>query len=145
MSGSYDPWSAIIGQIVAGAARNMGQTGAGATSSERGGYGYENKQPGMVYQAAPAMESNHVSPTAQIMQATGGIPVAQQKQVPGVGDALKGEEQMLRNVTPSQGGFMQAPTDYHSDTPWSQPYLKYAQYGQYPQYSSAIPSYSSER
>lgn len=130
---SFEPWSAIIGQIVSGAARNMSQTKAGADKSESETYGVYDKNPqqGMFMQQGPAMENNAVSPTAQIMQATGGIPVSMQKQVPGVGAALKGEEGMLRNTLPSVGGYMQGPSSVNSDMP---PYM-----------NSALPDYLKRR
>lgn len=107
---SYDPYSFIIGQIVKGAARNMKETEQYGKASEQNALrgriqGNESASNPIVYQQAPEIKSTAVSPTAQITAAATGLSVDQQKQVPTVGDALRGEESNLRNVTPAVGGY----------------------------------------
>lgn len=116
---SYDPWSAIIGQIVQGAARNMKETGKGAQQAEKGGYAYDNQSPQMTYQQAPQMQSNATSPTGNLTAfAVPGMTRQQQGMVPVIGQALQGEEAMLRNVQSAPGAYQQAPTEpYDSRKP----------------------------
>lgn len=109
----------IISAIVQGAARNMKETGQAANQAEQGGYGYGNKAQDIQYQSAPAMQSNATSPTANLTQMV--IPFMSgqmQQQIPGVGAALQGEKTMLRNVSPSIGGYALSPQDVDSSRPF---------------------------
>lgn len=103
----------MINFIVSGAARNMNNTGKNEDENERNAlYDYwkmnranGGEGDGMVHVNAPAIKSAAQSPTAQISQVSG-LTIDQQKQVPVIGQALKGEEQMLRNVTPASGAYV---------------------------------------
>lgn len=112
------PWG-LIGMIVNAGANNMRQTREGAERQEKSTYGVynsTNKPAGLQMGQAPAMGSGARSPTAQIMEVTAGVPYQFQMSSP-VGNALRGEESMLRATTPAVGGYMQGPMKVNSSAP----------------------------
>lgn len=121
---SYDPYSAIIGQIVKGAARNMNESAASSKAAQKGGLGYGQAQEGMAYGQAPEMENTRESPSVMLTQiGTGGMVSPQmQKQMPIIKDAIKGEQAQLQNILPARGATATPATTYNPQDMYSQLY-----------------------
>lgn len=111
----------IVIAIVKGIRSNMAATGKIREESEKG-YGIDQIQqqnPNMKFQQMAPVQNGSQSPTGQILNIVGGVPMQFQKQMPISKPFIEAEEGLLKNPnTPIIGGYTIQPKTFSSASPY---------------------------